>query len=168
MSTDTTASFSPQHLTGQATAPLWTRALATRPVWSLVALRWTLALVLFPHGAQKALGWFGGYGYSGTMGFLTGQVGLPAVLAFGVIALELVGPLLLLAGLATRFVAAGVSALMVGAIVTTHLPNGFFMNWFGNQAGEGYEYHLLVIGMAVALVLGGAGRLSVDRKLSRA
>jgi putative oxidoreductase len=171
MSPDPTASFSQQQLTDQASHPSGSalaRALATHERWAPLVLRWTLALVLFPHGAQKALGWFGGYGYSGTMGYLTGQIGLPAALAFAVIALELAGPFLLLAGLATRLVAAGVAVLMVGAIVTTHLPNGFFMDWSGSLAGEGYEYHLLVIGMALALLAAGAGRLSLDGRLGRA
>ena len=171
MNPDTTVPSSRQQLTDQASLPsgsALTRALATAERWAPLVLRSMLALVLVPHGAQKALGCFGGYGYSGTMGFLTEQVGLPAALASGVIALELVGPFLLLAGLATRLVAAGVAAVMVGAIVTTHLPNGFFMNWFGNQAGEGYEFHLLVIGMALALIAAGAGRLSLDGRLARA
>ena len=127
------------------------------------ALRLTLAAVMFPHGAQKALGWFGGYGWSGTMGFLTTTVGLPTPVAAGVILLEFVGPLLLAAGLFTRWVALGFVGLMLGAIATVHLPNGFFMNWSGAQKGEGYEYHLLVIGIAAALALAGGGRFSLDR-----
>ena len=121
---------------------------------------------MFPHGAQKALGWFGGHGWSGTMGFLTETIGLPSVAAAGVILLELVGPILLLLGLATRPVAAGFIGLMVGAIATVHAQHGFFMNWFGAQAGEGFEYHLLLIGAALALVLTGGGRWSLDGRLA--
>jgi putative oxidoreductase len=132
-----------------------------------VAMRLTLALVMFPHGAQKALGWFGGYGWDGTMGFLTQQVGMPGFAAAGVILLELLGPLLLLAGLATRAVALGFVGLMLGAIVTVHWQHGFFMNWFGAQQGEGFEYHVLVTGLAASLVLAGGGRWSADRALSR-
>lgn len=178
MTTNQTASLSPEHLTNQASAVARSggrgtaRALAARFAstscsWSPLALRATLAVVMFPHGAQKALGWFGGFGFEGTMAFFTQKIGLPAPLALLAIATEFLGPILLLAGVAARLVAAGFVAIMVGAIVTTHLPNGFFMNWFGNQAGEGYEYHLLVIGMALALIAGGAGRLSLDRVLAR-
>jgi len=133
----------------------------------MTAARLLLAVVMFPHGAQKALGWFGGYGWSGTMGFLTGQVGLPAALAALVIGIEFLAPLFLVAGLATRAAALGIAAVMVGAVVTVHLPFGFFMNWSGAQGGEGFEYHLLALGLAVALLLEGAGRASLDRLLAR-
>ncbi|MCA8973952.1 MAG: DoxX family protein [Planctomycetes bacterium] len=145
---------------------LLTRLFATTPNLSPLALRLALAVTMFPHGAQKALGWFGGYGWSGTMGFLTGQIGMPGFAAAGVILLELLGPLLLLAGLATRAVALGFTLLMLGAIVTVHAQYGFFMNWFGVQQGEGIEYHLLVIGIALALVFAGGGRWSLDGKLA--
>jgi putative oxidoreductase len=138
--------------------------LATDAHSSGLLLRLSLALVMFPHGAQKALGWFGGHGWSGTMGFLTGQIGMPSLAAALVILLEFLGPIALLLGAATRPVALGFAGLMVGAIVTVHAPHGFFMNWFGNQQGEGYEYHLLVIGMALALAVGGGGRWSLDRR----
>ncbi len=141
------------------------RVLATAPGASGPILRLGLALVLFPHGAQKLLGWFGGYGWSGTMGFLTGKIGLPAPIAGLVILIEAFGPLLLLAGLATRPVALGVIAVMLGAISTVHAPNGFFMNWTGAQAGEGFEYHLLVIAMVLALLVSGGGSLSADGRL---
>ena len=133
----------------------------TQPV-----LRVTLAAVMFPHGAQKALGIFGGYGWSGTMDFLTGQAGLPSFLAAFVILLEFLGPLFLLAGFGSRFVALGFVALMLGAIQKVHWANGFFMNWFGGQTGEGFEYHLLVIGIALAIALGGSGQWSVDARLA--
>ena len=154
-----------QAMTMQASSSssgILTRILSTDRSVSPVVLRVALALVMFPHGAQKLLGWFGGYGFSGTMDFLTAQVGLPWVAALLVVLLESVGPLLLLAGLGTRVVAAGFAAIMVGAIATVHAPHGFFMNWYGAQQGEGFEYHLLVIGMSLALVVAGAGRWSVD------
>jgi putative oxidoreductase len=143
------------------------RLLETAPALSGPILRLALALVLFPHGAQKLLGWFGGYGWSGTMGFLTGKVGLPAPIAALVILIESVGPLFLLLGLLTRPVALGVIALMIGAIATVHAPNGFFMNWSGAQAGEGFEYHLLVIAMALVLLVSGGGAFSADRRLAQ-
>lgn len=145
---------------------LVTTLLATDRGIAQVALRLTLALVMFPHGAQKALGLFGGYGWEGTMGFLTGQIGMPSIAAAGVILLEVLDPLFLLVGLGTRAVALGFIGLMLGAITTVHLEHGFFINWTGQQAGEGFEYHLLLIGAALALVFAGAGRWSLDRKLS--
>ena len=125
-----------------------------------------LAVVIFPHGAQKVLGWFGGYGWDGTMGYLTGTIGLPTALAALVILIEFLGPIALLLGFCTRFAALGIVAVMVGAVQTVHRANGFFMNWTGKQGGEGYEYHLLAIGIALALILLGGGALSVDRKLA--
>ncbi len=129
-------------------------------------LRVVLAGVLFPHGAQKLLGWFGGHGFSGTKTFLTENVGLPAPLAVFIILLEFFGPILLLLGLATRFVALACAGLMVGAIATVHWEHGFFMNWSGTQEGEGFEYHLLLLGIAFALVLMGGEAWSLDAKLS--
>jgi len=130
-------------------------------------IRIVLGLIMFPHGAQKMLGWFGGYGFNGTMGFLTGTVGLPWIMAFLVIAIEFFGSIALIVGFATRVVAVGIISLFAGIIFTSHLQNGFFMNWAGNLKGEGYEYHLLVIGMAVALLVSGAGKWSVDYVLQR-
>ncbi len=135
--------------------------------WVGLILRLTIGLIIFPHGAQKMLGWFGGYGFNGTMGFFTGTAGLPYIVGLAVILLEFGGSLLLVAGLGTRVIALGFIGLMIGIILTSHLPNGFFMNWYGSQPGEGYEYHLLVIGLAVALLIEGAGRYSVDSVIAR-
>ena len=120
---------------------------------------------MLPHGLQKTLGLFGGQGFSGTMAYFTGQ-GMLAALAFLVILAESAGSLGLIVGLLTRIAALGIGCVMVGAILTVHLPNGFFMNWFGNQKGEGFEYHLLAIGIALALLVGGGGRASIDRSLA--
>lgn len=128
-------------------------------------LRITLALILFPHGAQKLLGWFGGYGFKGTMGFFTGTINLPYVVGLSVILIEFFSPILLVSGFATRIAALGILGLMIGIIFTSHIHNGFFMNWAGNQPGEGFEYHLLVIGLCIALLIEGAGRYSIDRLL---
>lgn len=130
-------------------------------------IRIVLGAILFPHGAQKLLGWFGGYGFNGTMGFLTGTAGLPWLIAFLVIAIEFFGALALLFGFATRIIAIGIIVLFSGIIFTSHLSNGFFMNWSGQLQGEGYEYHLLVIGMAIALLINGAGKWSVDYALQK-
>jgi putative oxidoreductase len=126
-----------------------------------LVLRLTLAFVMFPHGAQKALGWFGGYGLKGTMEFFR-KSGIPSLLAVLAIMAEFLGPLGLAVGLLTRVAALGIAAVMVGSILSVHWQHGFFMNWYGNQQGEGFEYHLLAIGLAVALVLHGAGVWSLD------
>lgn len=128
--------------------------------------RAALGVVMFPHGAQKLLGWFGGYGWTGTMGFLTAKVGLPAPVASLVILIESLGSLALVAGFAGRVMAAGVAAVMIGAVATVHLANGFFMNWAGSQAGEGFEYHILAIALALVVMIGGSGAASVDRALT--
>ena len=139
----------------------------TEDRWAPVILRVMLALVIFPHGAQKVLGWYGGHGYEGTMGFFTQQIGLPWIIAFLVIIGEFLGPLALAAGFLTRFTAASLGIIMLGAIATVHWPHGFFMNWFGQQAGEGFEYHLLVIGIGLSLMVSGAGKWSVDQAMGR-
>jgi putative oxidoreductase len=162
------ASISTQHLTSQAIpaerAPLLLRTLATTANGSGTLARLVLAAVMFPHGAQKLLGWFGGYGFAGTLGFLTGKIGMPKPLAASVILIEFFAPLFLLVGLGTRLAALGIGAIMIGAIATVHAPNGFFMNWSGSQAGEGFEYHLLALALVGVLLLQGAGRLSLDRR----
>lgn len=134
--------------------------------WVGLILRLTLGLVMFPHGAQKLLGWYGGFGFAGTLGFFTETMHLPWLIAFLVIIGESFGSVALLVGFLTRFTAASLGVIMLGAITMVHLPNGFFMNWFGKQAGEGYEYHLLVIGISLALLLTGAGRWSVDKVIA--
>jgi putative oxidoreductase len=129
-------------------------------------LRLVLGVVMFPHGAQKVLGWFGGYGFSGTMTAFTQQMHIPALFAFLAIAAEFAGALGLIVGLTTRVAAFGVGVTMAVA-ATMHWQNGFFMNWYGNQKGEGFEYHLLAIGIAVVLMIKGGGRFSLDRILTR-
>ena len=133
----------------------------------LTVARLILALVIFPHGAQKVLGWFGGYGYAGTMGYFTGTMGLPWVVAFLVLAIEFGGAILLALGLLGRASALGIIAVMAGAVTTVHLKFGFFMNWNGNQGGEGFEYHLLAIALALVVLVRGSGALSLDRLLAR-
>jgi putative oxidoreductase len=135
------------------------------PIATMVRL--TVALVLFPHGAQHVLGWFGGYGFHGTFGWMTGTLGFPA--AFAVIALvtELAAPFALLLGAGGRIAAVGVIGLMLGAL-STHVANGFFMNWFGTlpAGSEGFEYHILMIALAAVVVVRGSGAWSVDGILS--
>ena len=133
----------------------------------LLIARLTLGIVMFPHGAQKVLGWFGGYGFSGTMNFFTGQMHVPALFAFLAIAAEFAGSLGLITGFLSRIAAFGIAANMIVAVVMVHGANGFFMNWFGNQKGEGFEYHLLAIGLAVIVMIGGAGKASIDRAITQ-
>ena len=121
-----------------------------------------LGLVIFPHGAQKLLGWLGGFGFTNTISYFTQTAGLPWIIAFLIIIGESLGALALITGLFTRLSAFGLICIMIGAITLVHSPNGFFMNWFGKQAGEGFEYHLLVIGISIPLLINGGGKFSLD------
>jgi putative oxidoreductase len=138
----------------------------TADSWSLLVLRLALGIIIFPHGAQKLFGWFGGNGFSATMGFFTNKMNIPAFFAFLAIMAESLGSMGLLVGLLTRVAAFGVLCNMIVAIAMVHWPNGFFMNWFGKQKGEGFEYHLLVIGICLALIISGGGKWSVDREIT--
>jgi len=140
--------------------------LKTNDGFAPLIARLTLGLVMFPHGAQKALGWFGGYGFSGTMNFFTGQLHIPALFAFLAIAAEFAGSIGLITGLLGRVSAFGMAVNMLVAALMVHASNRFFMNWAGNQKGEGFEYHLLAIGLALVVILSGAGKWSVDRLLA--
>lgn len=129
-------------------------------------IRVVLGLVFFAHGAQKMLGWFGGYGFAGTMGFFTQTLHIPAAFAFLATAAEFFGGLGLIFGLLTRVAAFGIAVNMLVAIAMVHGHFGFFMNWSGAQKGEGFEYHLLALAMAVFLIVEGAGAFSLDQKMS--
>jgi putative oxidoreductase len=135
--------------------------VATGDSLAPTVLRLALGLMILPHGLQKTLGWFGGYGFQGSMGYLTGTVGAPWIFALLAILAESVGGLMLLAGFGTRVAALGVGSVMLVA-ATMHRSNGFFMNWFGQQKGEGVEFHLLALGLAGALLILGGGKFSVD------
>lgn len=140
--------------------------VATGDSFAPLFLRVALGVMLFPHGAQKLLGWFGGYGFTGTMGYFTGTVGTPWVVGLLVILGEFFGSLMLIAGFGTRFAAASLVVIMLGA-AWQHRGNGFFMNWFGNQKGEGLELFVLAVGMGLALVVAGSGKWSVDALFAR-
>lgn len=127
--------------------------------------RLTLGLIIFPHGAQKLLGIFGGYGFGATMDFFSDRMHLPWIIGFMVIVIEFIGSISLIVGFASRLWSALTIMLFIGIIFTSHLDSGFFMNWFGNQKGEGYEYHLLVIGLALATFINGSGKYSIDEKI---
>ena len=134
--------------------------------WSGLILRVMLGAVMFPHGTQKLLGWFGGYGFSVTISAFTDKLHLPAALALLVIFGEAFGAVGLICGFLSRVAAFGILCIRSGAIATVHWPNGFFMNWSGKQAGEGFEYHLLAIAISAAILIGGGGRWSVDRAIA--
>ena len=138
----------------------------TEDSWSSLVLRLVLGVVFFAHGSQKMLGWFGGYGFSGTMAFFTQQMHIPMPLALLVFIAEFFGSMGLIIGFLSRVAAFGIACAMIGAVLMVHLPNGFFMNWSGKNAGEGYEYFLLVIAICVALMLRGSGKWSVDRAIA--
>jgi putative oxidoreductase len=130
-------------------------------------VRLTLGIVMFAHGAQKALGWFGGYGFGASMGFFTQQMHIPAPLAFLDITAEFAGSIALIVGALSRVAAFGIATTMVVAILTVHIANGFFMNWHGAQKGEGFEYHLLAIALALVVMINGAGKWSLDGLVAR-
>jgi putative oxidoreductase len=142
------------------------RLMGTGNDVALTILRVVLGVVFFAHGAQKMLGWFGGFGFHATMGAFT-HMGMPAPMALLIMCTEFFGGLGLIFGLLTRIASLGVAGLMIGAIFMVHLPNGFFMNWMGTQKGEGIEFHLLALATAAALLLRGAGAFSLDRALSK-
>ena len=143
---------------------MFRKLIATRNDYAILVVRVVLGLVMLPHGLQKVFGWFGGYGFSGTLaGFQ--QMGIPKPVTVLVILAESVGAVGLIVGFLGRFMAFSVFAVMLGAVLMVHGQNGFFMNWTGKGAGEGFEYHLLVMAMALAVMIRGSGALSVDRAL---
>jgi putative oxidoreductase len=139
---------------------------------AVLVLRVLLGLVFFPHGMQKLTTMFGGYGFEGTMGFFTGKLGIPAMFAFLAIMAEGLGWAGLITGLLTRVAAFGITVNMIVAVYMIHWHNGFFMNWFGamttegKPAGEGFEYHLLVIAIGIALMIRGGGKWSIDKAIA--
>src|SRR2546425_7297491 len=145
---------------------MFRKLIATDDNPATLILRLVLGVVFFAHGAQKLLGWFGGPGFSGTMGMFTGYMHIPVPLAFLAIAAEFFGGLGLILGFLTRIAAFGIAANMVVAIGAVHGAFGFFMNWTGTQKGEGFEYHLLVLAITMFLMIRGAGAFSIDRAIA--
>jgi putative oxidoreductase len=142
------------------------RVFSTDPTnASALLIRVTLGAVMFMHGAQKLFGWFGGQGFTATMQTFTEQMHLPAVLAFLVIFFETIGAICLILGLGSRVMAFGIMSIMIGALILVHWNYGFFMNWHGLKAGEGFEYHLLAIASSLGIVLQGGGQWSIDSLL---
>ncbi len=139
----------------------------TNPSIGFSIARLTLGLVLLPHGAQKLLGLFGGYGFSATMDSFTTQMGLPGIVAFSIIMIEFFGSISLILGFFSRLWALSIFGMFIGIIFTTQIEHGFFMNWFGNQAGEGFEYSLLIMGLALSTIINGSGKWSIDSIISK-
>ena len=147
---------------------MFRKLLATSDDWTLTLLRLVMGVIFFAHGAQKTFGWFGGYGFSGTMGFFTQMMHIPAPFAFLAICAEFLGGVGLILGALGRVAAFGIACNMVVAIQMVHHNFGLFMNWSGQQKGEGFEFHLLAIAIAVVLMARGSGAFSVDRALTSA
>jgi putative oxidoreductase len=142
--------------------------IRTSDARSLTLLRLALGIVVFPHGAQKVLGWFGGPGFAGTYGFFTHQLHIPAVFALLAIAAEFLGSLGLIVGFLGRVAAFGIVVNFIVAAAMVYKQGGFyFMNWAGTQKGEGIEFFILLLAMAVVIMVKGSGAYSVDRALTR-
>jgi putative oxidoreductase len=124
---------------------------------SLLVARLAAGVVMFPHGTQHLFGWFGGTGLSSFVQYL-GPV------AYLVSIGEVFGSFGLVVGALSRFSAAALVVIMLGAIFIGHARHGFFMNWYGTKQGEGFEYHLLMIALLVVVAIAGPGRFSLARR----
>lgn len=134
--------------------------------WTALVSRWAIAIAIFPHGAQKVTGWFGGAGFAGAMDFMTMTKGLPWIVGFVFILIEFAGPIFLALGLLTRISAAAIFIAFIGVMYSDALHNGFFMNWAGvGGQGEGLEYFVLLYGLLVISIISGGGKASVDARL---
>ena len=153
--------------TPQPPVRLWLALFATESHLGPAIARFTLGAVILPHGTQKLFGWFGGYGFNGTMHWFTETMHIPWVLGFAAILTETMGAIALIVGFASRVIALLVGAVFATAIATVHAQHGFFMNWFGNQKGEGWEYFALGLGLVAVITIHGGGAGSLDRVISR-
>ena len=141
------------------------KLLATDQDRATLLIRLALGVVIFAHGAQKVFGWWGGYGLAGTMGFFQ-SIGIPALFGALAIAADFLGSLGVITGLLSRLAAFGILCNMLVATALVHWPNGFFMNWTGQQKGEGFEFHSLAAAMALYVIIKGGGAASADGVLS--
>jgi len=146
---------------------MWRELLRTPNSAPLAFVRLGLGIVMFAHGAQKMLGWWGGPGFDSSMGFFA-NMGIPAIFGFLAITAEFFGGLGLIIGFLSRIAALGILANMIVAVALVHGKQGMFMNWTGNKGGEGFEFHVLAITMALAVIIGGAGAFSIDHALAHA
>ena len=134
--------------------------------WGALIARVFLGVVILPHGLQKLLGMFGGYGFSSTVEYFS-STGIPSLIGTLIVLGESFGALFLILGLISRISAAGIALIMLGAMIMVHSQFGFFMNWFGAQAGEGFEYHLLALGLALIVLVRGGGKWALDGEISK-
>ena len=139
--------------------------LGTDGDWVITIVRIVLGVVFFAHGAQKALGWFGGAGLQSTVRVFREQLRIPAPLALLSVAAEFLGGLGLIVGLLSRIAALGIAVVMIVALLAVHRKFGFFMNWYGEKQGHGIEYHVLVLALALAVMIKGGGAFSLDQVL---
>jgi putative oxidoreductase len=146
---------------------MFKRIIKTTNSYSVAVLRITLGIVLLAHGFQKAFGWFNGFGWNNSINYFTTTVGLPYILAVSTILIETLGSVLLLIGFAGRINAALMAIVIAGAFFVDHVHNGFYMNWFGIQKGEGYEFDILFWAISIALIISGSGRFSIDVWLTK-
>jgi putative oxidoreductase len=142
-----------------------TWVLGTDGDWVITIARIVLGVVFFAHGAQKALGWFGGPGLQSTVRVFQEQLRIPVPLAVLAVAAEFLGGLGLIVGLLSRIAALGIAAVMLVALLTVHWKFGFFMNWYGDKRGQGIEYHILVLVLALTVIIKGGGDISLDKVL---
>ena len=134
----------------------------TYPSWSHLVVRLILGVIFFAHGAQKVFGWFGGRGVAQTIaGFR--QMNIPPAATVTAACIECFGGLAMIIGLLARPVALALIAVMLVAIKKVHARHGFFLNWsLAQDKGHGFEFNLALIAMALSIVIGGAGVLSID------
>jgi putative oxidoreductase len=145
---------------------MFKKIIRTTDNYSFTFLRAALGMVLLAHGVQKAFGWFNGFGWNNSINYFTGTVGLPYTLAAFVILIETLGAVLLIVGFAGRINAALMAIVIAGAFFVDHVHNGFYMNWFGVQKGEGYEFDILFWVISIAIVINGSGKFSIDKWLT--
>ncbi|MES2692639.1 MAG: DoxX family protein [Verrucomicrobiota bacterium] len=167
MSSSTLATSLPVARSSSSVGSALRALVATRDDLTPAIARVALGVVMLPHGLQKTLGWFGGYGFTNTMKFFTETMHIPWIFGFAAILAESLGALALIAGFGTRLAALGVGAVFAVAIATVHASHGFFMNWAGNQKGEGIEYFILGLALVAIVLIRGGGSASVDRAISR-
>jgi putative oxidoreductase len=143
------------------------RIVGTEGDWVIAIIRIVLGVVFFAHGAQMALGWFGGAGIQSTLSTFRKNLQIPAPLALLSVAAQFLGGLGLIVGLLSRVAAFGIAIVMSVALLVVHRKFGFFMNWFGEKEGHGIEYHVLVLALALTVIIKGAGAFSLDQVLYR-
>ncbi|MGY0407092.1 MAG: DoxX family protein [Polaribacter sp.] len=139
---------------------------STSSGWGATVARVTIGLIMLPHGMQKMFGWYGGEGFSKTIKRFSQDMGYPTIIAFLIIFFEFFGAIGLIFGVASRFFAFGILVLMIAAIVTVHWKNGYFLNWHNTLEGEGMQFNLLMIGVAIVVIILGSGKLSLDNYIN--